>query len=387
MILESFTRSSHLGNIIKVETLFFSSLSLVYQVPKGGLLTAILELHQISEVKDLELGWNQLLSRCVDKSPFSTYEWLTLWWKHFGRNKELKFFFAEKEGKVSLAIPVMYSTCRVFGLRRCRVAFVASPDSDYQIFLVNDFRRATESLNELIESIMNDSHADCIVFSEVPEASATARLLENLNGKSFAVSSRLISSCPYVSLPNSFEVFLQSLGSNLRRNLKVWERQATKDYRVEFKMYDKVGTIKEAMTSLFELHQKRQRSVGNCGSFTNLSERNFHLDLAEAFAEKGWLALCFLTFNDKPVSTVYAYEFNGKLYAYLCGFDPEYAKYRPGYLAFKNIMRYATKKSLNEFDFLRGHEEYKSRWRTKVRNNLEFRIEKKGFKHKFYNWM
>jgi CelD/BcsL family acetyltransferase involved in cellulose biosynthesis len=120
--------------------------------------------------------------------------------------------------------------------------------------------------------------------------------------------------------------------------------------------------------------------------FSDGDRKSFHKDVANAFAEKGSLDLFFLTFNDRPVSAVYSYEYNGKLYAYLCGFDPEYAKYRPGHLAFKNLIKYGIDKKLKEVDFLRGDEEYKSRWRAKVRNNSVFRVQKRGLSSRFFNW-
>jgi CelD/BcsL family acetyltransferase involved in cellulose biosynthesis len=348
---------------------------------------AILELQGINELNDFESEWNQLLAQSLDNNPFLTYEWLTSWWKHFGKGRELKLFTTEREGAVSLAVPVMYSPCKVFGSRRRKAEFVASGDSDYQSFLISNFQEAARYVNQLMESIMEDSKdADCVVFGDVPEDSATAILLEGIKGKGLGASSSETSVCPYVPLPDNYEAYSQTLGSNMRRNLKIWEKQAVKDYRVEFVKYDKIGPVKEAMKIFFELHQKRQIAKGECGVFSDGVNRSFHTDVANAFAEKGWLGLFFLTFNDEPVSAVYSYEYNGKLYAYLCGFDPEYARYRPGHLAFKNLIKYGIDKRLKELDFLRGDEEYKSRWRAVVRNNFEFRIPKRGLKSKFYNW-
>ena len=348
---------------------------------------AILELQKIDEFNDFETWWNRLLARSLDNHPFLTYEWLTSWWKHFGKGKELKFFTAESQGAVSLVVPVMYSKAKVFGSRRCKVELAATRDSDYQGFLVTNFQEAARSVNQLIESVMEDSNdADCIVFGRIPEDSFTARLFEEINEEGLRVSRSATKPCHYVTLPSNYEIYSQALGSNMRRNLKIWERQALKDYRVEFVKYDEIGTIEEAMKNFFELHQKSQIAKGNCGVFSENAYRSFHTEVAKAFAEKGWLGLFFLTFNDKPVSAVYSYEYNGKLYAYLCGFDPEYARYRPGHLAFKNLIKYGIDKRLKELDFLRGDEEYKSRWRATVRNNFDFRIPKRGLKSKFYNW-
>jgi CelD/BcsL family acetyltransferase involved in cellulose biosynthesis len=242
-------------------------------------------------------------------------------------------------------------------------------------------------MTQLIEDIMEDSNdADCVTFDEVPEDSVTAKLLEDIEAKCVGTSHSATSSCPYVALPNNYEIYSQTLGSNMRRNLKVWEKQALKDYRVEFVKYDEIGTVDEGMKIFFNLHQKRQVAKGNFGVFSSDYQKSFHEELANAFAKKGWLDLFFLTFNDKPVSAIYSYEYNGKLFAYLCGFDPEYAKYRPGHLAFKNLIKYGIDKKLKEVDFLRGDEEYKSRWRAQVRNNSEFRIQKRGLKNRFFNW-
>jgi CelD/BcsL family acetyltransferase involved in cellulose biosynthesis len=347
---------------------------------------AILELQRFDESDDFEIWWNQLLLKSLDNHPFLTYEWLSSWWKHFGKGKELKLFTAENEKAVSLVVPVMYSACKVLGSKRFKIEFVASGDSDYQSFVVTNFQDAARTVNHLIENILEGSDdADCVVFKDVPEDSVSAKLLEGISGVGEAIHSTA-DSCPYVRLPNNYEIYRQTLGSNMRRNLKLWERDASKDYRVEFVKYDKIGTVEEAMKIFFKLHQKRQTAIGNCGVFSDGTKKSFHIDVANAFAEKGWLGLFFLTFNDKPVSAVYSYEYNGKLYAYLCGFDPEYAQYRPGHLAFKNLIQYGIEKRLKEFDFLRGDEEYKSRWRAMVRNNSEFKIQKRGLKSRFYNW-
>jgi CelD/BcsL family acetyltransferase involved in cellulose biosynthesis len=348
---------------------------------------AILELQQFDDNNDFETWWNRLLTNSIDNHPFLTYEWLTIWWKHFGKGKELKLFTLENKNEVSLVVPVMYSTHKVLGSRRTKVEFVASGDSDYQSFIITNFQEAAKGVNQLIESIMEDSNdTDSIIFDEVPEDSVTAILLEGIKGGRFGTANSATSSCPYIPLPNNYEIYSQTLGSNMRRNLKVWEKQALKEYRVEFVKYDEIGTVEETMKIFFDLHQKRQVAKGNCGVFSSGDQRSFHEDLAKAFAEKGWLDLFFLTFNDRPVSAIYSYEYNEKLYAYLCGFDPEYARYRPGHLAFKNLIKYGIENKLKELDFLRGDEEYKSRWKAEVRNNSEFRIQKNGLKNRFFNW-
>lgn len=349
---------------------------------------AILELQRINELNDFEMEWNQLLSHSLDNNPFSTYEWITSWWKQFGKGRTLKLFTANSPyGETSLIVPIMYSTYKRFGMKLRKAEFATTPDSDYNTFLITNYHEATKAITPMIESIMQDlNDPDSFKLADIPEDSCTAKLLQNTYINHFGKDHSVINTCPYVTLPSDNETFLQTLGQGMRNGLKRYEKKAAKDYRVEFVKYNKMGTIKEAMEIFFELHQKRQTQKGKAGVFAENDYRSFHLDVANAFAKKGWLALFFLTFNDKPVSSIYCYEYNKKMYYYLSGFDPEYATYRPGQLIFKNIIKYGIEKGLNEFDFLRGNETYKSLWGTKIRRNLEFRISKRKLLTTLYEW-
>jgi CelD/BcsL family acetyltransferase involved in cellulose biosynthesis len=231
---------------------------------------AILESEQIFGLTNFETSWDYLLSKSLDSNPFLTYEWLTAWSKHFGQGRELKLFTAGTNGRVSLAIPVSYSTKRsAFGSTYCEVKFIGAPHSDYQTFLVTNLQEANKSLNHLFESIIEDSGTNNIEFTDVPEDSATAILLQNIKAEGFKVSSSVFDSCPFVPLPNNFEIFQQNLGSNMRRNLKVWEKQAKKEYQIKFIRYDEIGDLKEAVNIFFDLHQKRQIAKGESGVFAH----------------------------------------------------------------------------------------------------------------------
>ena len=304
------------------------------------------------------------------------------WWKHFGNGKDLKIFTSEEMGQVSLAIPIMYSSKKIPGSKRYEASFASSGDCDYQGFLVTDFQKAARAINPLIETILETCDADKLELNDIPEDSVSARLLAGVKGDSFGVNQSIVNTCPYIPFPDNREAFFSRLGSNMRRNLKVWERDARKDYRVEFVKHQEIGTLKEAMKIFFELHQRSQTAKGYPGVFSSDTYRSFHMDLANAFEKRCWLTLFFLTFNDEPVSTIYSFEYNEKLYCYLCGFNQDYSSYRPGHLAFKNLMEYGMKKNLKELDFLRGDEEYKTRWNPTIRTNLQFRINKKGILRK-----
>ena len=144
---------------------------------------AILQLQRINELNDFEIEWDQLLSHSLDNNPFLTYEWLTSWWKHYGKERILKLFTANSpDGTTSLIAPIMYSPYRRYGLKLRKAEFVATPDSDYQTFLITNYQEASKATKSLIQSIMEDlADTDSFILGEVPEDSYTAKLLQNVN--------------------------------------------------------------------------------------------------------------------------------------------------------------------------------------------------------------
>ena len=347
----------------------------------------ISEIEDYNVLEDSKTWWNNLLLRSLDNNVFLTHEWLSAWWKHFGNGRRLKIFIGKDNGETVFIAPMMLSTYTLPGIKLRKLEFIATPFSDYNVFLVTDHESATKAAKQLFQIIQDRfAQADCIELEEVPEDSHTMKILQTIQTDGSKTCSSIVNVCPYITLPDCCEAFLQHIGPNMRRNLKRWERQALNDYKLDFVTYNKIGDVKEAMNTFFQLHEKRWSSRNESGIFSNNINRDFHIQVAEDFAEKEQLALFFLTFNGEPVSAIYSYEYNNKLYAYQSGFDPDYQMYHPGYLAFNGLIRYGVQKGLREFDFMRGNEEYKTRWKTQARRNLEFRILKNTCKARLYNW-
>jgi CelD/BcsL family acetyltransferase involved in cellulose biosynthesis len=326
-----------------------------------------LSFEDFLDSKDL---WEDALRRSLDNHIFQTWEWLSTWWRHYG-DKRRSFLIVVTEGKKILAAaPLMYTTYNLLGLRIRKMECLADPAADYHTFLL------TKERPECVRLIMNYAEReaadwDFIELSEIPQNSETARLLAFL-GPKFNFKWRVQNRCPYVTLPIKFEDYFQRLGFNLRRNLRKYERRAQKDYKVDFRICSDKEEIKRDMETFFVLHQKRWQSKGQTGAFSDRKFRDFHLDIAACFAERGWLALNFVTLNEAPATAGYAFVYGRKLYSYLSGFDPQFSKYRIGSLRLMYLIRHCIINGLTEYDFMRGDEPYKEQWNTSIRNNFEF---------------
>jgi CelD/BcsL family acetyltransferase involved in cellulose biosynthesis len=64
----------------------------------------------------------------------------------------------------------------------------------------------------------------------------------------------------------------------------------------------------------------------------------------------------------RTISAQYVLIDRGRAYAYISGFDPEWARYSLGTLLIAFAIERAIDEGCREFDFLRGREQYKYGW-------------------------
>lgn len=348
------------------------------------------EVNDFQSVKD---NWNSLLNKSIDNNVFLTWEWLSTWWEHLGEGRKLLILLVEDEKKVVAIAPLMFSEYELPVLGRIKkIEFVGAPQSDYHNFIL--IEENVECLRRVLTYLGNNfADLNWIELKEIPETSISVDFLRRL---SFDIScelemkERVCNICPYISLPNSIDLLMRELSKNLRQNLNKYMRKIEEKYKVQFKRHDELGySTDEAMKVFIMLHQKRWQSEGMPGAFGDKGNkfRDFHMDVAKRFAEKGWLGLYFLTANDEPISVQYTFQYGQRMYYYLAGLDTEYSGYSVGNLIIKFLLEECIKMGFEEYDLMRGDEPYKTRWTSKCRRNLEMRFIRKGLLSRLYNWI
>jgi CelD/BcsL family acetyltransferase involved in cellulose biosynthesis len=350
-----------------------------------------LKVREIDNFESLEEEWNGLLeNNLMGNNVFLSWEWLSTWWKHFGKERRLLILQVEDRNKVLAIAPLMLSKYKLPGFGNIRkIEFVGSPHSDYHNFII--LEKKTECLETIIDFLKSLQVWDWIELKELPEHTRTADLLSGLTSQrssELKINKRTCNICPYLPLPNSFELLRKSLTKNLRQNLSKYLRIARERHALNIRKYNEAGfSVEAAMRIFVSLHQKRWRTEGSSGAFEGDDFRIFHMDIAKSFAEKGWLGLYFTTLDDEPVSAQYNFEYGQKMYNYLSGFDPEYSNYSIGNLTMMFVLEECIKRGFKEYDMTRGNEPYKTHWTREHRRNLEVRLVCKALISAFYNWL
>ena len=325
----------------------------------------IREVRTYSELVAIKDEWKNALERC-EHSVFSTWEWLSTWWKHFGGNKQLLVLVAEENDRIVGIAPLMYSVQTIFGLRQGMIQFIGSSHSDYNDFIMTDKNKDWKKL--FFDHINNLSENWSILeLTDIPENGNSIPLLRKISN-----SIRPLYQCHYSILPKSYDALLSSLKRKYRRGLERNLRRLDKDgFKVHLVDYSETQKIDDGMNTLFALHQKRWEQKGFSSTFSDLNFRNFNLEIARLFSEEGWLGLYSLELSGKPAAILYGFKYKDKYYAYIQGIDPTYLKYSIGNLLLLYVMNKCIQDQLTQFDMLRGAENYKKRWNTMTKWNFE----------------
>jgi hypothetical protein len=183
--------------------------------------------------------------------------------------------------------------------------------------------------------------------------------------------------CPYLALPTTFEALLQGLSSNFRDNLKYLLRK-TNSLNIEFRIVSnslKEDTLQDACDQLFRLHTARFSHQERNSKFSQPHMRRFIESICLAAREyPGLVQFTEAIYQGQVIGSLLGYLDREVFFFLQHGFDPAYAKYSPGSLLILKTMENLISRGVDNFDFLRGMDAYKTRWTQTASENFTIAV-------------
>jgi CelD/BcsL family acetyltransferase involved in cellulose biosynthesis len=170
--------------------------------------------------------------------------------------------------------------------------------------------------------------------------------------------------CPVAELAPSMDEHLRQLDPKFRTNLRRSENKLMKAGAVRFLRGP------ELVHDLIRLHASRWESRGESGVLAGDDLQHFHQESGQRMAEHGLLRLFGLAVDGRCIAVQYNLAAHGCMYAYLSGFDAEWARFSPGAVLLKHSIEDAISEGIHTFDFLRKGEAFKFEWGAIERSNL-----------------
>jgi hypothetical protein len=307
-----------------------------------------------------------------------------------GSNETLNIICVFNEEKKLIAVaPFVMIRERRYGLEFNIIELIGSDGriaADYMDIIIDP-----EYLDEGKRLLMNyltggtEVKWDLIRWSGILDDSKCWDLMKQFKNEGYEAVGEAMDICPYIPLPKTWEEYLNTLSKKSRYNVRKKWRDLEKEHKNSlFFIVDDEDSLLEAMESMVQLHRQRMTMKGIKGFSTSAQFWEFQKEVAKEFLAKGWLFLGVLKVDGSPVALQYAFKFNNKLFHYQTGFDPNYERHSTGLISTAFMIESALKERLQEYDFLRGREDYKFHWTQDVRTIQCALIANKNFGGRFY---
>jgi CelD/BcsL family acetyltransferase involved in cellulose biosynthesis len=333
-------------------------------------LLKLTEINDQDQFAELEYHWNTTLDKSEGANIFLTWEWLSSWWRHYGKQRELIILLAKDGQKIVGIAPLVCSTQSVFGLKVKKIELMGVEHTDYRNFILTEKK---DQCLKLFLTHLNKLRWDFLELKHIPEVDEPLVNLRRFLGENILESERVAAVCPYIALTGNFDDYLQIMPGRMRRELTRVSKNLSKNYKVAFQRFDTVESLNEGIDSLVTLHQKRWHSKGGRGSFEGDPEfKPFILDACKQLTKKGLVNLTLLKADDTAVAAALCFEYKNIRSFYHQGYDPEFSKFAVGNLMIMHIIQGAVQMGYRTFDFLQGDESYKSRWASQSKNTLKY---------------
>jgi CelD/BcsL family acetyltransferase involved in cellulose biosynthesis len=295
---------------------------------------------------DLQDPWTNLVRDATNATPFQTWEWHKTWFDVYGRSKR-PFILSAWEGDDLVGIFPLARKAGAWSVLRSS----GTGPSDYLHPLIRTGYEAqvesafSESLASQNDYSLIDLHQVGSRSSLAPEGSIE---LEQ-------------ATCLMLDLPENFESYLGMLGKSLRYDVRKLEKSLFTEGRAKIE-WTTEESLPLGLEILFEQHRKRWRKRMLPGAFIGKAQ-SFHHAWGKLAIKQDWLRVGILYLDGIPIGAIYGMAMGDAVFFYQAGFDPVYKAVSPGTLLVGNFIRRSIEEGRKEFDFLRGDEPYKRRWK------------------------
>jgi CelD/BcsL family acetyltransferase involved in cellulose biosynthesis len=300
----------------------------------------------------LAAEWGSLWDRCPGATPFQSPAWLLPWWRHFAPG-ELLVATLRHDGHLRGLAPFYVEN----GVLGRRVLPIGISLSDYHDVLA-DPAATIDVVGALGGAMASDNSW---TEWELPELAPDADALRLQAVEGAERQDSACSICPVLVLPSEPSQLERSLPATKRRKLAMARNRAARRGSVEIARAD-AGSAAGLLDALIALHTARWSERQQAGVLADPRVVKFHHAALPLFMEAGVARLYGLRIGGRIAAVYYGFAHRDRAYAYLGGFDPDFAFESPGTVLIAAVMADAIGEGTREFHFLRGQEPYKYEW-------------------------
>lgn len=310
--------------------------------------------------------WTALVGLDPRSTVFQTWEWNDAWWRSYCRtslkarlNSEAHVVTVRDAGRLVGLMPLWRSR------RRKAIRFLGEHVTDY-LMPILDPEFGGEASRVLAEHLLRLCAGNAVDLIDIP---AGHPFLAALPTEAASEGS----TCPRILLPKKSDELLQNISSNLRHSIRKGDRELLQSGRGAYSDADEANWPR-ALRDFEALYISRAQLKGRRTVVADGCREMFWRFFCASAIPKGMLRLKMLALDGTPACGIMCFAFKGTTSYYAQGMDPRFSALAPGNLTLWRAVEDAIAEGAHTFDFLRGEEEFKARWRPVAYRNVDIHL-------------
>lgn len=315
----------------------------------------------------LEREWNDAVRRAGVPHPFLRHEWFRTWWDCFGAGRRLHVVVVRDGAEVVAIAPLMTEHVHMYGLTVRKFDLLHNDHTPRADCIVAG--SPLESYGALWDAL-RDAHDqwDVLQLSRLPDDSPTRKAFASLADRDgYATGAWQGDRSPCLTLSGTWDGYHASLSAKFRSNLRNRLSRLRAFGEPQLEVLDTAEQIAGAREEALRLEASGWKDKAGTSITSDPAVHRFYSLLAPRAAEHGWLRLMFLTVGGRRIATSYGSCFDGRLFLFKTGYDPDYAACAPFKLLTYFAVERAFAEGLREIDFLGDAEPWKLEWTSTSR--------------------
>ncbi len=312
-------------------------------------------IHGSSAFSELASEWDTLAQNGMTDTPFQTRAYQQAWWTHLHPPQATLHTVTVWQSNEPVAIACFYLLDGTLYFNGC------VEETDY-LDLIASADKAQAAWTAVFDRLCSPDfptwHA--LDLCNIPEASPSRPILRQIAEQyGFHWHEEINEVCPVITLPQTFDEYLDTLDKKQRHEIRRKLRRAH-GAGVSIRQIGPEDNLEQAVNDFLTL---LQLSTFEKRDWLNDGRRAVFHETARAALENGTLQLLFAEIEGERAAALFNFDYKNRIWVYNSGLNPTiYGNLSIGVVLTAKAIEMAIENGRSEFDFLRGNEEYKYRF-------------------------
>lgn len=325
--------------------------------------------------------WTALCDEGASDEPFLRPEWFSAFVNNF--ENDIQLLTIRREGKLRALLPLLRKRAVLHGVpvRKIQAAYNLNTPRFDLIHGADEMERKAV-VETVWRSLRDASGWDALEFRLVKRESWLGSVLEMAERDKYPVGIWPMDAAPFITLPRSddkqrsLDDFFSGSRKHLRQELDRRLRRLKERGAVEFVLTQ--GCTPELTKTYFDLEAKGWKGRSGTAVTADPSVARMHEDFATAVAAKKSLFVYELKLDGKTIAMSLNIRYDSETIHWKTSYDEDFARYSPGNLLFRELVRHSIEQGSNEIDFLSPATPNKRFWASGEREHVAFYIFNRG---------